>query len=82
MEVTPTGYSPNVIRVKKGVQVELEIHNPLENSCLSTLSMPDFNINNVNLKVGTTTLTFTPSSMGEYTFSCGMNMFNGKIIVE
>jgi len=82
MEVTPTGYSPNVIRVKKGVKVELEIHNPLENSCLSTLSMPDFNINNVNLKVGTTTLTFTPSNMGEYTFSCGMNMFHGKIIVE
>ncbi|MCQ6279158.1 cupredoxin domain-containing protein [Bacillus sp. EB600] len=82
MEVTPTGYSPNVLRVKKGVQVELDIHNPLKNSCLSTLSMPNFNINNVNLKVGTTTLTFTPSSIGEYKFSCGMNMFNGKIIVE
>jgi plastocyanin len=82
IEVTQTGYSPNVIRVKKGVQVELDVHNPLENSCLSILNMPNFNINNVSLKVGTTPLTFTPSTTGEYTFSCGMDMFKGKIIVE
>jgi heme/copper-type cytochrome/quinol oxidase subunit 2 len=82
MEVTETGYTPNMIRVKKGVPVEIDVHNPLENSCLSTLNMPDFNINNVTLKVGTTTLNFTPSTAGEYTFSCGMDMFKGKIIVE
>jgi len=83
MLVTEKGYSPNVIRVKKGVQVELEIENPLENnSCLSTFMIPDFNINNVNLKVGTTKLSFTPDKTGEYTFSCGMKMFKGTIIVE
>jgi heme/copper-type cytochrome/quinol oxidase subunit 2 len=83
MEVTPTGYTPNEIHVKKGVPVVLEIHNPLKDSCLSTFTMPDFNINNVNLAVNETTkLTFTPSKTGEYTFSCGMNMYGGKIIVE
>ncbi|WP_223587871.1 cupredoxin domain-containing protein [Neobacillus bataviensis] len=82
MHVTEKGYSPNVIRVKKGVPVELEIKNPLENSCLSTFMIPDFNINNVNLKTGTTNLTFTPDKSGEYTFSCGMQMFKGTIIVE
>lgn len=83
MEVTPTGYTPNLIHVKKGVPVKLEIHNPLENSCLSIFQMPEFNINNVNLKVNeTTTLTFTPTKAGEYAFSCGMNMYGGKIIVE
>jgi heme/copper-type cytochrome/quinol oxidase subunit 2 len=82
MKVTPTGYTPNVIRVKKGVPVELEIDNPLENSCLSTFTMPDFNIINVNLKVGTTNLAFTPDKTGEYTFSCGMQMFKGTVIVE
>lgn len=82
MEVTATGYSPNIIKVKKGEPVKIEVHNPLENSCLSTFNMPDFDINNVNLKVGTTNLSFTPTASGEYTFSCGMNMFGGKIIVE
>ncbi|MDN3017077.1 cupredoxin domain-containing protein [Paenibacillus sp. BSR1-1] len=82
MLVTEKGYSPNVIRVKKGVPVELEIKNPLENSCLSTFMIPDFNINKVNLKTGTTNLTFTPDKSGEYTFSCGMQMFKGTIIVE
>ena len=83
MKVTTQGYSPNVIRVKKGVPVELEINNPLDSSnCISTFMIPDFNINNVNLKTGTTKLTFTPDKSGEYAFSCGMQMFKGTIIVE
>ncbi|MBV7504716.1 cupredoxin domain-containing protein [Bacillus sp. sid0103] len=83
MKVMTQGYSPNVIRVKKGVPVELEINNPLDSSnCISTFMIPDFNINNVNLKTGTTNLTFTPDKTGEYTFSCGMQMFKGTIIVE
>ncbi|MFL6554996.1 MAG: cupredoxin domain-containing protein [Bacillus sp. (in: firmicutes)] len=83
MEVTTQGYSPNVIRVKKGVPVELEIKNPLDSSnCISTFMIPDFNINNVNLKTGITKLTFTPDKSGEYPFSCGMQMFKGTIIVE
>ncbi|MEH7415272.1 cupredoxin domain-containing protein [Neobacillus drentensis] len=83
MLVTTQGYSPNVIRVKKGVPVVLEITNPLDSSnCLSSFMIPDFNINNVTLKTGTTKLSFTPDHTGEYTFSCGMQMFTGKIIVE
>lgn len=82
MMITPTGYSPNVIRVKKGVQVELNITNPGDNSCFSTFMMPDFDLNNINLKAGTTNLTFTPDKEGEYTFTCGMNMFKGTVIVE
>lgn len=82
MMITLTGYSPNVIKVKKGVPVELNITNPGDNSCFSTFMMPDFNLNNVNLKAGTTNLTFTPDKAGEYTFTCGMNMYKGTIIVE
>jgi heme/copper-type cytochrome/quinol oxidase subunit 2 len=82
MMVTPTGYSPNVIKVTKGVPVELTITNPRDNSCFSTFMMPDFDLNNVNLKAGTTKLTFTPDKEGEYTFTCGMNMFKGTVIVE
>lgn len=82
MLVNDTGYSPNVIIVKKGVPVELEIQNPNDNSCFSTFNMPDFNIHNAKLEIGTTKLTFTPDKTGEYTFSCGMNMFKGKVIVK
>jgi heme/copper-type cytochrome/quinol oxidase subunit 2 len=82
MMITPTGYTPNVIKVKKGVPVELNITNPGDNSCFSTFMMPDFDLNNVNLKAGTTKLSFTPDKEGEYTFSCGMNMFKGTVIVE
>jgi heme/copper-type cytochrome/quinol oxidase subunit 2 len=82
LEITQTGYTPNVIRVKKGVPIQLEIENPIENSCLSTFTLTEFNINNVNLKIGITNLSFTPDKTGEYTFSCGMGMFKGTVIVE
>ncbi len=82
MTITDKGYSVNVIRVKKGVPVELDIENPGVNSCITTFMMPDFDLNHINLKVGTTKLSFTPEKEGEYTFSCGMNMFKGKVIVE
>jgi heme/copper-type cytochrome/quinol oxidase subunit 2 len=80
--ITPTGYSPNVIRVKNGVPVELEITNPTDNSCFSEFMMPDFNLNNVPIKKGTTKLTFTPDKKGQFTFHCGMNMYRGTVIVE
>jgi heme/copper-type cytochrome/quinol oxidase subunit 2 len=82
MLVTDRGYSPNVIRVKQGVPVQLEIQNPSNNSCFSEFNMPDFNIKDAKLEIGTTNLTFTPDKTGEYTFSCGMNMFKGTVIVE
>ncbi|MDP4084366.1 MAG: cupredoxin domain-containing protein [Bacillota bacterium] len=82
MEATSTGYSPSIIYVKRGANVELQLHNSDPSSCTAIFNLPDFNINNVSLKVGTTSFTFTPSKTGEYTFSCGMNMFKGKIIVE
>ncbi|MCL6573672.1 MAG: cupredoxin domain-containing protein, partial [Bacillus sp. (in: Bacteria)] len=67
----------------KGVPVELEIENPFDSSnCLTTFMIPDFNINNVFLEIGTTNFSFTPDKTGEYTFSCGMQMFKGTIIVE
>jgi plastocyanin len=82
MMITPSGYSPNVIKVKKGVPVELNITNPGNNSCFSTFMMPDLGLENVNLNSGTTNLSFTPGEAGQYTFSCGMNMFKGTVIVE
>lgn len=83
MKVTPTGYEPSVIHVNKGVPVELVIDNPLNNnSCLSTFEIPVFNIKNVELKMGTTHLSFTPDKTGTFTFSCGMQMYKGTIIVE
>jgi len=82
MKVTETGYKPNIIRVKQGSTVTLEINNRLQDSCLSTFELPDFKINNAPLKIGTTQLTFSADKKGKFIFSCGMQMFKGTVIVE
>ncbi len=30
----------------------------------------------------TTSIDFTPDTSGEFTFTCGMNMMRGKLVVE
>ncbi|WP_251554471.1 cupredoxin domain-containing protein [Neobacillus muris] len=80
--VTEKGYTPNIIRVKKGSLVELQIETQLEDSCYTTFNLPDFNIQNTNLKAGTTNISFIADKSGEFTYSCGMNMLKGTIIVE
>jgi plastocyanin domain-containing protein len=52
------------------------------NSCLDEVLIPDFGIS-TRLPVGqTTTVEFTPTKVGEYTFTCGMRMFRGIIQVK
>ena len=52
------------------------------NSCLDEVLIPDFGIS-TRLPIGqTTTVEFTPTKPGEYTFTCGMRMFRGVIEVK
>ncbi len=76
------GYSPEVISVRKGKPVTLNFTRKDENSCLEEVILSDFKIKKylpLNKKVS---VQITPDKTGEYNFSCGMNMFHGKLIVK
>ncbi len=76
------GYTPDVIRVKKGVPLRLIFDRKEAGECSSRVIFPDFNASKTLTPFGRTTLEFTPDKAGEFGFACGMNMLHGTLIVE
>ena len=79
--VVEGGYSPDNISVPKGKIVKLNFLRKDPSGCLEEVIFPDFKIRKylpLNQKV---VIEIKPDKVGEYKFSCGMNMFHGKIIV-
>ncbi len=76
------GYSPEVITIKKGKKVDIHFLRKDPSSCLEEVLIPEFNIKKYLPLNKITTITIEPENAGSFQFSCGMNMFHGKIIVE
>ena len=76
------GYSPDVIVVKKGMPVRLDFYRDETSSCSEQVVFGDFGIARDLPAYKTTPIEFTPDREGEFSFTCGMNMLRGKLIVQ
>ena len=76
------GYDPDVIIVKQGKLVRLDFYRDETASCSEQLIFGDFGIAKDLPAFRTTPIQFTPDKTGEFTFTCGMNMMRGKLIVN
>lgn len=76
------GYSPDVIVVKKDIPVRINFYRDETTDCSDTIVFGDFKIRKPLPAFKTTPVEFTPEKPGEYTFTCGMGMMRGKLIVE
>ena len=75
------GYSPEVVSIPKDKTTKINFIRKDSSSCLEEVVLPDFKIRKhlpLNEKVS---IEITPKQTGEFKYSCGMNMFHGKIIV-
>ena len=80
--VVKGGYSPSTISIPKGKTTQINFIRKDSNSCLEEIVLGDFHIKKhlpLNQKV---TVEITPQESGEFGYSCGMNMYHGKIIVR
>lgn len=76
------GYSPDLIVVKQGRPVRLDFYRDETASCSDRVIFGDFGIARDLPAYQTTPIEFTPEKAGEFTFTCGMNMMRGKLVVE
>ena len=76
------GYSPDVIVVKQGVPVRLNFRREETSSCSERVVFGDFHVARDLPAFKTTPVEFTPDRSGEFTFTCGMNMMRGRLVVE
>ena len=76
------GYSPEVISIPKGKPTKINFFRKDSSDCLEEVVLPDFKLRKhlpLNQKI---TVELNPKVSGEFIYSCGMNMFHGKIIVR
>ena len=76
------GYSPDRIVVREGMPVRLNFYRDETASCSEQVIFGDFGIARNLPPFQNTPIEFTPHEPGEFTFTCGMNMLRGKLVVE
>jgi plastocyanin domain-containing protein len=76
------GYAPDVIAVRAGQPVRLDFYRDETAACSEQVVFRDFGVIRDLPAYETTPVEFTPEEPGEYTFTCGMNMMRGKLVVE
>ncbi|MBI5879910.1 MAG: cupredoxin domain-containing protein [Chloroflexi bacterium] len=75
------GYTPEAITIKRGRTVRLEFLRKDASSCLEEVVLPELGVRRHLALNETTPIDITADRVGEFAFSCGMNMYHGKIIV-
>lgn len=80
--VVDGGYKPSNILISLNTPITLNFVRRDPNPCLEEVVLSEFKVKKylpMNEKVS---ITITPSKTGSFPFSCGMNMFHGKITVK
>lgn len=76
------GYTPNTVVLQQGVPAHIVFHRKDPSGCFNEVVFPDFGIREdlpVNERFP---IAIDTSQPGEYQYSCGMNMFHGKVVVK
>lgn len=76
------GYQPATIVVKAGQPVRLNFTRRESTPCGEEVVLPDFGKRAHLPEDKTIPIEVTPEKPGEYEFTCGMNMYRGKLIAR
>ncbi|MFF4548426.1 heavy metal translocating P-type ATPase [Streptomyces sp. NPDC001406] len=76
------GYSPDLIKVRQGIPVELVFDRQEAGECTSRVVFPDLQVGAGLPAHAHTTVRLNPDRPGSFGFSCGMNMIHGTLLVE
>lgn len=79
VDLTKGYYDPSIIHAKAGVPLEISFGQG--SGCLGSVLIPDFSVDQ-DLTNGGAVVKLPAMKAGEYSFSCGMQMVYGKIIVS
>src|SRR5215469_9267198 len=76
------GYSPDVIRARQGVPLELVFDRQESGDCTSRVVFPDLAVSASLPAFEQTTVHLVPARDGSFGFACGMNMIHGMLTIE
>lgn len=76
------GYQPAIITAQAGRPLRLNFTRREASLCGEEVLIPDFGTRAHLPQNQTVPVEVTPDKPGEYEFTCGMNMYRGKLIVK
>lgn len=76
-----TGYDPNIINIKAGSQITVNLVNKGGGGCAQAFTIPSLGIERVVSNGKTETITFTAPKSGDVAFMCSMGMYRGRFHV-
>jgi len=76
------GYSPDVIRARQGVPLEVVFDRQESGDCTSRVVFPDLAVSASLPAFEQTTVRLAPAAAGTFGFACGMNMVHGTLIID
>lgn len=80
--INENGYSRNSLHLRRGVPARITFVRQTDATCATEIVIPAYGINK-SLPLGNAVVVaFTPKRSGEFTFTCGMNMMRGKLIIS
>jgi P-type Cu+ transporter len=83
VEVTVRGgYSPDVIRVRQGVPLEIVFDRQESGECTNRVVFADLGVSASLPAFTRTTVRLDPARAGSFGFACGMNMVHGTLLVD
>ena len=80
--VVQGAYSPNIIRARQGVPLQITFDRREGGECTSKVVFSDFRRSFDLPAFKKTTVMLKPEAAGDFGFACGMNMVHGRLIVE
>ena len=82
VKITTRGYEPYVLRFRRGIRTRITFVRTTDATCANEVVFPEFGIRRELPLNQPVVVTLTPTKKGEFSFTCGMNMMRGKLIVQ
>src|SRR5688572_33310529 len=82
VKITERGYEPYVLKFRRGVRTRITFVRTTDATCANEVVFPEFGIQRELPLNQPVVITLTPTKKGEFSFTCGMKMMRGKLIVQ
>jgi len=80
--LTEKGYQPNSLKLRRGIPAQVTFLRKVSATCGTQVVIPEYDIKRDLPLNESVSVAFTPSKSGTFTFSCGMGMLRGSLIVR
>jgi plastocyanin domain-containing protein len=82
VKITERGFEPYVLKFRRGIRTRITFVRTTDATCANEVVFPEFGIRRELPLNQPVVITLTPTKRGEFSFTCGMNMMRGKLIVQ